>query len=118
VTYALIVFLGATGALIAYILRWGIGQADEASLAHGRRRAQEKIDEERVVEAVRQRDEALAALTVVRAELVDARKRLATAEQQRNRTYAEEREHVETIRDADAAVDSFNRILQNVPTRK
>jgi hypothetical protein len=113
-TIALAGAVVALAIVCALALRWGIKQSDEASLAHGRRVAQQRMDDERVAEAVRQRDEYAAAVGVLAAQLRDARDRLATAERQRNESTERERAHVEELGrkgDAAATAAAVNAVL-------
>jgi hypothetical protein len=71
-----------TAALLA--IRWGMKAKDEAGLAGDHLRAQSKLDEERVAQAVAERDEWKQKAEVATAQMAALKTRLAIVEQERN----------------------------------
>lgn len=100
---ALAICLAGSTAAALLAIRWGMKAKDEAGMAGDHMRAAGKLDEERVAQAVAERDEWKRKADVAMQTAAALKTRLAIAEDQRNRAQAEERHRVvESIKAAGA----------------
>lgn len=103
--------LAAIGGLVL-VAKWGRDQQTRGDSAHDLYRAQQELADD----VRRDRDDAVLKLAASEKQLTDAKARLATAEQQRNKAFEDAREHIrKEIRNAPDAVAALNAVLAAAP---